>query len=731
MAEDNCALNHDGSLKDASEIQWHYDPDDAMPLPKNNKRARIEKMFLDIEVKVASDSEGEEDDEDMDGFINDEDEDEDDPNTPIPRLTLQCSLYARLQNEDKKQQVMDCICSGGGDLFASLQAGKRIDNHRELINNIVTMYVNSGSSSYIGAVLPASGTSSSADWALWDLTVKDGFEEDVVFSLSLHGGSKYIHSAFSLLVIPGHVYVEARCLDDLKTSTKILADVYQNSICLAPTASWDESFSKIGECYTPSKNTWVRLKGRFQYDLGFIRDVCERSFKIKVVHIPRIMYRNSSKRKHASKTSPKTFEVVFEDHNNVIIKGYNFRKSFYTPEGFILHKNVTSECHYEAEATPTIEELRSFESCIQIPKNILEDTRRAVLSAAICIRDQVKVVLQQPKVLLAFVEDISEGNTTLRLLESPTILFEYPVIQLQKCFKIGDGIRVKSGHLKGIVGMVSYIQPYGQIGEEKVTIVTFPIKGHHESVRSSDLDFCSEVHRSHTFKVESKADREYEARIMQEDPYKFLYGQYAVVKFGRRKGDMGILKSVNADGKAILEVQARLISSYCQDKVSINDLYIPGHYDTLPEIFKGLNSVGNSSSSMNICPTPQRENDFGTGSHTPAWNSSSRTPQVSNTAAAEFIAYPHRIPENQESTGHLEPSGFLPPSMQTFVGFPRKERSSGYGRESPKPPNLQGEYQVVNLKGEVVFAYPLKGKKRHDRGIDIPIGDLAVIAERC
>ncbi|KAF8986152.1 hypothetical protein BDQ17DRAFT_1335661 [Cyathus striatus] len=183
MAEDNCALNCDGMLKDASEIQWHYDPDDEMPLPKNNKR----KKFLDIEVKVASDSEGEEDDEDMDGFINNEDQDEEDPNTSI---VLFCSRNTK-------------------------------------------------------------------DWPLWSVVVKDGSEKDVVFSLSLHGSSKYICSAFSLSVIPGHVYVEAKCLDDVKTSTRILADVYQNSICVAPATTWDVSFSKIGERYIPSKNTWV------------------------------------------------------------------------------------------------------------------------------------------------------------------------------------------------------------------------------------------------------------------------------------------------------------------------------------------------------------------------------------------------------------------------------------------------------------------------------------------
>ncbi|KAF8999505.1 hypothetical protein BDQ17DRAFT_1328242 [Cyathus striatus] len=264
MAEDNCALNCDGTLKDASEIQWHHDPDDEMPLLKNNKRARIEKKFLDIEAKVASDSEGEEDNEDMDGFINNEDQDEEDPNTSIVRLTLQHSFYTCLQNEDKKQHIMDHLRSGGGDL-ASLQAEQRIDNHRKLISEIFV-------TSYIGAVSQASGTSSSSavskhniprrgrntkDWPLWSVAVKDGSEEDVVFSLSLHGGSKYIRSAFSLSVIPGHIYVEAKCLDDVKTSTRILADVYQNSICAAPATIWDVSFSKIGEHYIPSKNTWV------------------------------------------------------------------------------------------------------------------------------------------------------------------------------------------------------------------------------------------------------------------------------------------------------------------------------------------------------------------------------------------------------------------------------------------------------------------------------------------
>ncbi|KAF8997028.1 hypothetical protein BDQ17DRAFT_1329661 [Cyathus striatus] len=176
MTEDNCALNCNGMLKDASEIQWHYDPDDKMPLPKNNKRARIE-----ISSKVSSDSEGEEDDEDMDGFINNEDQDEEDPNTSIVRLTLQRSFYAHLQNEDKKQHIMDHLHSGGGDL-ASLQAEQRIDNHHELISEI---------------------------FATMDLR-KMWYFPSAYMAAQVHSQRIFVISH------PGHVYVEAKCLDNLR-----------------------------------------------------------------------------------------------------------------------------------------------------------------------------------------------------------------------------------------------------------------------------------------------------------------------------------------------------------------------------------------------------------------------------------------------------------------------------------------------------------------------------------
>ena len=33
-SDENCALDADGNLKDASQIAWYNDPDDAQPLPQ-------------------------------------------------------------------------------------------------------------------------------------------------------------------------------------------------------------------------------------------------------------------------------------------------------------------------------------------------------------------------------------------------------------------------------------------------------------------------------------------------------------------------------------------------------------------------------------------------------------------------------------------------------------------------------------------------------------------------
>ncbi|KAF9003632.1 WD40-repeat-containing domain protein [Cyathus striatus] len=424
MAKDNCALNQDGSLKDASQIQWYFDPDDEVPQPQQRK------TFLDLEAQVGSDSEDEDDEEQLDKFIVDNKDDDEDPN--IPKLSA-----------------------------ISMKISKHNITHHSPV---------------------------AQDWSFYDVPVKNRSEEWIVYQLNLHAGPKHVQSAFSLSIIPGHIYVEALNLERIKKCTKIFGKVDQSHIRCAPNIMWDTYLGNIGASYTPYKHTW----------------------------------------------------------------------------------EVNSDKYYQVEGIPTMEELRSFDCCSHIPKEVLEQTRRAVLSANIHIRDQVKVVLQGI-VSLAFVKDITEENATIRLFHSPDDLFEYPLNLLEKCFKIGNRVRLKSSIHKGVVGMVTSVEACGHIGEENITVVTFPLKkGKHIPVHSSDLDFCSEVHRNSTFRWEDSNDastadasgsRTVEDRLMHNDPYRSLYGLYGMVTSGPQKGDIGILKSVNANGCAELEVEAHLIST--------------------------------------------------------------------------------------------------------------------------------------------------------------------------
>ncbi|KAF9003621.1 hypothetical protein BDQ17DRAFT_1425113 [Cyathus striatus] len=470
MAEDNCALNQDGSLKDASQIQWYFDPDDKVsqnqiPQPwwKKTKRAKVV-MFLDLEAQVASSSEDENDEEEPNEFIVDSKEnDNEDPNIPY--------------------------------------VVSRRDAHS---------HAGPSSTTIISKYNVAYHSRVARDWSLYDIPVKNRLEEQIVYQLNLHAGPKHIRSAFALSIIPGHVYVEALNLEDLKKFTKIFGDINQFHIHPAPNIMWDSYFGNVGTSYTPYKHTWV------------------------------------------------------------------------------------------------------------------------------------KVVLQGI-VSLAFVEDITEENVMIRLFHSPDVLFKYPLNLLEKCFKIGNGVKVKSGEHKGVVSIVTNVEACGCVGEENITIVAFLLKkGKHVPVCSSDLDFCSKVHRNSTFRWEDSNDTStpdasgswtIEDRLMCNDLYQLLYGLYGVVTSSPQKGDIGILKCVNTNGHAELEVEAHLINH----------------------------------PSWNICLTPAWENDSGIGSQTPAWDPNSRTPQISNVVSAKELVYPHRIPENIASMSALQASAPLPDSMRTAV----------------------------------------------------------------
>ncbi|KAF8984827.1 hypothetical protein BDQ17DRAFT_1436859 [Cyathus striatus] len=213
-------------------------------------------------------------------------------------------------------------------------------------------------------------------------------------------------------------------------------------------------------------------------------------------------------------------------------------------------------------------ELRSFEKCRQIPADVMELSRRASLSSNIKIGDQVKIMLEGGKEYLAFVEDIEGENASLNLVEFPMQVFSQSLELLQKFFKVGDGVRVKSGEHKGRVGMVTTMECNGKIGDKTITFLNRLITCEFDS---SDLDHCNEVQRSTTFRwpdgksdspVNSAASYGSEAYQMRVDPYRYQYGKYAWLS-----------------NVVQLEVPECLMFSKDLVECPMKDLYIPGYSD--------------------------------------------------------------------------------------------------------------------------------------------------------
>ncbi|KAF8988818.1 hypothetical protein BDQ17DRAFT_1434859 [Cyathus striatus] len=628
MNSENCAQNPNGTLKDTSEIQWFNDPDDEIPIsqPKKSKsknvkaklttakKAKIE-SFLDLEAAVGSGSEDDGDDDgSIDNFIEDVTDDED-TNIPMAWLSLTHAVEA---NYDFFNHL----------ITRYVERNERLDGYSG-VDPILTINKHN---------IPRRDRGP-GDWPLFDIPVKDGKEEIIVEMLTTHAGPAHIRSAFASNIVPGHVYVEGCSLEAVQKCATIYSDAYDRHIKPAPTTCW-ESCTQVGSIYIPTQYSWVRLKGSYRYDLAFITDI-----------------------------SSDDFTIDYEDVKKKIVKGYIFQAAHYTPNGFIVQKLLDTDDYYQAEAIPTIEELRAFNKCEQVPAWVMAQSRRTSLSESIKIGDQVKVLLQGGDNHLAFIEDIEGEKASLVLVDSPSHTFSQPLILLQKFI---------SGAHKGSVGMVTNVALGGKIGDEVITIAVFPLhKGEHWEVRSSDIDFCREVQRSKTFQwqgdntilashIESYGSEAYKMRM---DPYRDHYGKYIRIRAGALKGTLGILKDVSASNIAQIEILAQLMVSGSLVCVPMKNVYIPGYS---PKALNDLTEIPEhvSNISPSICLTPRWENDSGIGSLTPAWNPGSRTPSLtstSNTMQEESMSFIHRIPDNLPSSCPLQASTPLPASMTPAV----------------------------------------------------------------
>ncbi|KAF8989480.1 hypothetical protein BDQ17DRAFT_1477547 [Cyathus striatus] len=474
MSQDNCALNQDGSLKDASEIQWFNDIDDETLLlqprpsktnlkPSKTKRARLA-SFLDLEAEVAS---GSKDEDPIDS------DDNKDNNIDRSRLSLTQAIEAEHGFIDHltNKYVEKSRCIGN---YSGRDGDPMFSTHKHSIAR--------------SGITPQ-------DWPMFDIPVKPsvgrirGNNSPYAHN---QAGPKHIRSAFASAMIPGHVYVEGHNLEDVKSVRLSIAKLSPIGFVRHLLRAGILSQNYRQHTFLPSILGIFKVEGCASATLRLIQ------------------------RRPRREISPGKLLVQYEDAEKKVIKGYIFQNSQYTLDGFIVHRKLDTDDYYQVDAMPTINELRSFEKCRQIPADVMELSRCTSLSSNIKIGDQVKIMLEGGKEYLAFVEDIEGENASLNLVEFPMQVFSQSLELLQKFFKVGDGVRVKSGEHKGRVGMVTTVECNGKIGDKTITFVTFPL-GEITVMKCNEVPlFGGQMEK------------------MQVDPYRYQYGKYAWLKLLER-----------------------------------------------------------------------------------------------------------------------------------------------------------------------------------------------------
>ncbi|KAF8993444.1 hypothetical protein BDQ17DRAFT_1368346 [Cyathus striatus] len=248
MPQEQCALNKDGTLKDARDIDWYNDVDDEVSLlntqkvvsnagNKSKKRKRNYNVFLDLEAGDGSDSDEEDTDID-DNSIGDED-----ANIPISRLRLTRTMAVVPEEE----HYLDYLAKK----YTREDKGDRshYDEHEISYPSVVDKHS-----------IPRGGRKPD-DWPLWDVPVNVGSEEEIVHGIFCRADPKHIRSAFASESAPGRIYVEAKTVESVKRFFTIYRDAYINYIIPSPTLSWDTLY-RSGKPYLPTPYSWVRLRGK-------------------------------------------------------------------------------------------------------------------------------------------------------------------------------------------------------------------------------------------------------------------------------------------------------------------------------------------------------------------------------------------------------------------------------------------------------------------------------------
>lgn len=281
-----------------------------------------------------------------------------------------------------------------------------------------------------------------------------------------------VRSAFAHANYPGRILVEVASSVGVVGVCNGIPHVFASKWKVVPREATSQ-YLNLSNHFIPSPSSWIKLQRRGYFnDIGYVSSIQERVPEVIVV--PRIVYERAGKRKRGPipkerfnvakakssserlelrnqlyKFKGQSFSKCVEFHTNV----YMFIGQKFSACGY-LFLSLENSCDYtHTEIFPSLTQLEEFRACELIPNHLMAQFIARANAPLLNVGDRVRINAGDLKGALAEVLTVRDADMDVFVFDDGiciTIANQF----VQKHFRVGNQVIVKSGAHKNIVGWV-------------------------------------------------------------------------------------------------------------------------------------------------------------------------------------------------------------------------------------------------------------------------------------
>lgn len=395
-------------------------------------------------------------------------------------------------------------------------------------------------------------------------------------------GRHQVRSVFAQESYPGRILVEAATSIDVVGVCHSIPLVFSNNWKTVPRGS-SLRYLQPPTIFTPSKNDWIKLRRRgYNKDIGLVMSVNGQSIDVLVV--PRVSYQRTGKRKRGEIERGRLNVERARSCQQLELRNgrYMFKGKSFTKCGYQILQLEASSDYYHERIVPTIAQIDEFRACELLSNALIEQYIVTANSVLLNAGDRVRIIDGNLKDFVAEVVAASDAGIDV-FIKSHNISATVSNNSVRKYFRIGDHVVVKSGTHKSTVGWVVELDmdllTISEHADHTVGLSQILMQDYFSNIypqRQLTLSYVDLDHYTPDFALgRSDSDapvKEIDAQ-MSLDPLKHLKGLRVKVT-GRScwKSYLGIIKEVQNNATAIVEIQARLMSTKRTETIRLDHL---------------------------------------------------------------------------------------------------------------------------------------------------------------